>query len=219
MHLYVIRHGQSHVNLPDWTGDVDAGLTPLGEQQAAALAEWLPKNVTPIDAIYCSTMRRPRETVAPSAAAYGITPVFDDRLREVGNSNTHGEPFTSQNAPTMADWLSFDPTVDAVPFVPVARTPDTETVMHFRLRVSLFLESMIVQHRDQRVLAFCHGGVMDAIFDHCFGIGPWRRAGAFTNNTGISHFQYITRAGLTPWLLYSHNQTEHLRGLENGLTY
>ena len=52
MHLYVIRHGQSYVNLPDWKGDVDASLTPLGQQQAAALAEWLPKHLPDVNAIY-----------------------------------------------------------------------------------------------------------------------------------------------------------------------
>ena len=39
MHLYLIRHGQSFVNLPDWTGvNADEPLTELGQQQAAALA-------------------------------------------------------------------------------------------------------------------------------------------------------------------------------------
>lgn len=38
MHLYMIRHGQSHVNLPDWDGGFDEGLTELGQRQAAAQA-------------------------------------------------------------------------------------------------------------------------------------------------------------------------------------
>ena len=32
MHLYLIRHGQSYVNLPDWTGvNADEPLTELGQ--------------------------------------------------------------------------------------------------------------------------------------------------------------------------------------------
>ena len=52
MQLYMIRHGQSYVNLKDWEGgNVDAGLTELGQQQAAALAEWLPTELEQIDVL------------------------------------------------------------------------------------------------------------------------------------------------------------------------
>ena len=38
MDLYMIRHGQSYVNLKDWDkGNLDEGLTDLGKSQAAAL--------------------------------------------------------------------------------------------------------------------------------------------------------------------------------------
>jgi len=43
MQLYLVRHGQSHVNLADWNnGNSDEGLTELGQRQAALLAAWLP---------------------------------------------------------------------------------------------------------------------------------------------------------------------------------
>ena len=59
MHLYMIRHGQSHVNLAEWdSGNTDEGLTELGQKQAAALAQWLPKQVPAVNALYTSTMRR-----------------------------------------------------------------------------------------------------------------------------------------------------------------
>ena len=59
MHLYLIRHGQSHVNLEEWeSGNTDEGLTELGQRQAAALAEVDAgtESVEP-NAIYASTMR------------------------------------------------------------------------------------------------------------------------------------------------------------------
>ena len=59
MHLYLIRHGQSFVNLKDWKGgNLDAGLTELGQRQAAALARWLPSQLPTFDALYASTMQR-----------------------------------------------------------------------------------------------------------------------------------------------------------------
>ncbi len=71
MHLYLIRHGQSYVNLADWKpaspAEWDASLTPLGQRQAAALAKWLPTAVPHADALYASTMKRAQETaVSPS---------------------------------------------------------------------------------------------------------------------------------------------------------
>lgn len=100
MHLYMIRHGQSHVNLPDWTGgNRDEGLTALGQKQAAALAKWLAARVPAIDALYCSTMRRARETAQPLAAAYGCAVSYDDRLREVGNNRLDHHAWPSDDLP------------------------------------------------------------------------------------------------------------------------
>ena len=65
MHLYLIRHGQSFVNLREWDkGNVDVGLTPLGQRQAAALAGWLPSVIPTVDALYASTMLRAWYNVA-----------------------------------------------------------------------------------------------------------------------------------------------------------
>ena len=70
MQLYLIRHGQSYVNLEEWQhGNTDEGLTELGQQQAARLAAWLPTHLPRIDALYASTMRRARETAEASGAA------------------------------------------------------------------------------------------------------------------------------------------------------
>ena len=41
---------------------IDASLTDLGQQQAVALAAWLPNKIATIDALYSSTLQRARET-------------------------------------------------------------------------------------------------------------------------------------------------------------
>ena len=78
-----------------------------------------------------------------------------------------------------------------------------------------FIEETVQKHSGQTVLAVCHGGVMDAIFDYCFGVGPWRRCEIHTYNTGISHFEYIAIPGRETWRLYWHNMVEHFRLLED----
>ena len=119
MHLFLIRHGQSFVNLPEWDGGFDEGLTELGHRQAAALAAWMPGVVAHVDVIYCSTMLRARETAAPLAEAYGATIQFDDRLREVGTSRLDHTAWPSDSSLAYADYWASER-----PFAPV--TPDAE---------------------------------------------------------------------------------------------
>lgn len=46
MHLYVVRHGETWANAEQrYLGSLDPGLTELGQQQAEALGEYLPKNL------------------------------------------------------------------------------------------------------------------------------------------------------------------------------
>src|SRR5690606_25690741 len=94
MQLYLIRHGQSYVNLKEWTnGFTDEGLTDLGQEQAKRLARWLKETLPNVDHLYASTMKRARETAQSVADAYGCTIHFDDRLREIGNNRLDHAPW------------------------------------------------------------------------------------------------------------------------------
>ena len=100
-HLWIVRHGQSAGNVArdaaDAAGlsvidiaerDVDVPLSPLGEQQAAALGRWfaaMPPDERPTIVI-TSPYLRAQETVARVADAGGLHPdactEIDERLRE-----------------------------------------------------------------------------------------------------------------------------------------
>jgi probable phosphoglycerate mutase len=214
MHLYAIRHGQSYLNLPDWDGqDGDAPLSPHGEKQVEALAAWLPDHLPAVDAIYSSTLRRALDTAVRLGAAYGQEVHFDHRLREIGNNRIDQSLYPDGRVPSRSEWSAFWFTER--PFSPVATNDGAETWMHMRIRVAAFVEEMIQQRPGQSVIAVCHGGVMDAIFDYCFGIGPWRRCEVSTDNTGITHFEYVALPGRETWRLHQHNSVEHLRVLED----
>ena len=60
----------------------DPGLTEAGHRQAAAVAWWLAANRPDVGAIVASPLRRARETAAPIAAAFGLAPTIDARVRE-----------------------------------------------------------------------------------------------------------------------------------------
>ena len=215
MHLYVIRHGESLVNLPDWDGlDSDTPLSPLGEKQVEALAAWLPRHLPAVDAIYSSTLRRAKATSLPLGKAYGLDVLFDSRLIEIGGCHIDHSPYPEGQFPARANWTPTWPTT--YPFVPTSNADHSETWMHLRIRVATFIEDVLTQRPDQTVIAVCHGGVTDAIFDYCFGIGPWRRCEVQITNTGITHFEQCTMQDRPEiWRLHQHNLTEHLRVLES----
>ena len=208
MQLYLIRHGQSYVNLKEWDqGNTDSPLTELGEQQAEALAAWLPGHLPHIDALYASTMQRARQTAEAVAAPYGLTPQMDDRLRELGNNRFDHTAYSADELPReYAEYWG------AMPFAPtMVGGDDVETVMHARTRVGLFVEDVVERHQDEVVVAVCHGGVVECVFAHVFNVGPWGRCEVWNYNTGLTHFEYVAGPGTrSVWRLHFHNRVEHL---------
>jgi probable phosphoglycerate mutase len=208
MHLYLIRHGESYVNLADWAhGYSDVGLTELGQQQAAALAAWSSYHIPAIDILYTSTLQRAHETAAYLAQAYKCPIQEDDRLREIGTNKLDHTPWPGDNLPS----LSTDFWGTEIPFARLTPTADQgESWMHFRIRVGAFVEETVERHRGQVVVVVCHGGVLDVIFDHIFNVGPWRRCEVWTSNTGITHFEYMGHPGREAWRLHYYNRLDHL---------
>lgn len=207
MHLLLIRHGQSFVNLEDWTGGfVDAGLTDLGKKQAKRLADWIAQNVH-LDALYTSTMARTLETAAFLSAATGLTAQPDDRLREFGNCYANGLPVPAETMPVeYADFWGTERPHSRI-------SADGESWMLFRVRVSAFLDDLLERYARlepaQIVAVVCHGGVIDAAFDHVFNVGPRRRVEIWTYNTGIVHWEYQPDSGRESWRLHAHNLVHH----------
>ncbi|OXY90167.1 histidine phosphatase family protein [Streptomyces diastatochromogenes] len=83
MRLLLVRHGETPSNLDHLldTAVPGAGLTPLGEAQAAALPAALADE--DIEALYASTLLRTRLTAAPLAAARGLEVTVRDGIREI----------------------------------------------------------------------------------------------------------------------------------------
>ncbi len=210
MNLIMIRHGQSYVNLKDWDGgNTDEGLTPLGQKQAAALAAWLPGEVKEFDALYSSSMQRARETAEPLSEVYDQPLIIEDRLREIGNNRLDHTAWPSDDLPEYSDFWSSER-----PFSSTTPNRDMgESLMHFRVRVGNFIEELIDKHKQQTILAVCHGGVIEMTFDHVFNIGPWRRCEVWSHNTGIARFELVDHPLRETWRLHYHSRIEHLSSL------
>ena len=208
VHLLLVRHGQSYVNLEDWEeGYVDVGLTPLGRQQAERLGQWMADNMR-IDALYTSTMARAVETAAAITAATGMAARPDDRLREFGNCYADGRPVPAAEMPIR--YAEFWGTQR--PYTPISERG--ESWILFRVRVGTFLDDILARHGDgdpeTTVVAVCHGGVIDATFDYVFNVGAQRRVEVWTHNTGIVHWEHAPASGREPWRLHAHGMVHHL---------
>lgn len=215
MRLYFIRHGESHVNVAlDFSSlpSMDAELTEKGHQQAAALRDWMRKTEMKGDVLYSSTMRRAKETAAYVAEALNLPVVFEDRLREIGTAYSTGLPIEAENLPRKfgEEWA------DVTPFSSNVLDYDgVETWMHLRIRLAQFVEFLAQKHAQQQVYVIAHGGVIGAMFDNLFNVGPYRRAEIHTYNTGWSMFMYRPEHRYKPWSIYMHNRIDHL--IEAGL--
>lgn len=207
MHLYLIRHGQSYLNLPDYPlGNADEVLTALGQRQALALAQWLPQSLPQVDAIYASTLRRTVETAQPLAQAYGLTLQLDHRLREIGCNRRDHAPWPDQELPQYADfWSSERPFASITPAVEAG-----ESLMHFRARIGAFIEDLLSCHPQEHVLIVSHSRVIELVFDHVFNIGPWRQCEISVDHTAVTHVEYTNSLRRQAWRLHFHNRIDHL---------
>lgn len=83
--LVLVRHAQqsfNHLKDPSRPRAGDAPLSELGERQADTVGDALASEH--VDVVYTSHLLRAHETARRIAARHGLTPVVDERLREVG---------------------------------------------------------------------------------------------------------------------------------------
>ena len=87
--LVLLRHGVTDWNLvPRFQGHADIPLSSTGRDQAAAAAAYLAR-LRPAR-LWSSDLRRASETASYVAAATGLEPVLDGRLREVDVGDFQG---------------------------------------------------------------------------------------------------------------------------------
>jgi probable phosphoglycerate mutase len=87
--IYLIRHGATASSAEDrFAGSTDVDLSDEGRRQVASLARRLADDE--VTAVYCSPMRRTRETAQILAEPHGLTPVADAGLREIDHGHWEG---------------------------------------------------------------------------------------------------------------------------------
>jgi broad specificity phosphatase PhoE len=151
MDLILIRHAEPQRIAPGTGVPADPGLTELGHEQAARLADWFRHER--VDAVLSSPMRRAQETAAPIASAHGLDVEIVAGLIEYDANTDHYIPMEEMKA-------SADPRLKAMI---EGRWEEfgADGVEAFRARVAATLDEIIAAHPGQRVVAVCHGGIVN----------------------------------------------------------
>jgi broad specificity phosphatase PhoE len=161
--LWAVRHGQTTWNsLALVQGQDDtATLTPEGCLQAERLAERFAQQ--PVGAIYCSDLRRARQTAAPVASALGLTVRTDPLLRERNFGIYEGGPVSALQAG--ATGVSHGRVVDST-----VRPPGGESLDEVYERAVTFIDRLVDDDPVAAVLLVAHGGSVRAIRAYCAGL-------------------------------------------------
>jgi probable phosphoglycerate mutase len=178
-------------------GVADPELSAAGREQASRLADYLAAET--IDAIYCSPLRRARETAQPVADRFSLPIRVLDGVAEYDRSSNAYVPVEELKASNDPRWLEIR---DGV------WTSAEETEEEFVRRVVTATEDVVSRHSGQRVLVVCHGGVINAYLAHVLGLGA-RRGFFYPNYTSV-HRVAAARSGERS--IVTVNETPHLRG-------
>jgi broad specificity phosphatase PhoE len=206
--LFLVRHADAIPEedeiIPNGFYD-DLPLSRTGRKQAQALAERL--SGLSFDAIYSSPLRRCLETAAPLAERLGMTPIIMEGLKEIKLGNIRPLPDDSHDLAVLTKALQ-ERQLDIVRIAGESGhwdgIPDSEQSTSFRQRVVETLDEIVSNHIGQRILAFAHGGVINAYIAEVLGL---KKEFFFpAANTSIS----IVRASKKHRILYVLNDIGHI---------
>lgn len=167
--LFIVRHGEadyaSQRMTPTPRGrQYDPPLSDRGREQAELLTERL-LLMDPPSAVYCSPLRRARETLAPFLERAGIEPEYEDDLMEAHIGEWEGKPF-EEILREDRDLLERFRNRSAI----WSMAPGVEDEEEFRARVREAIERIIRKHASGNILVVAHGGVINAYCGQVLGL-------------------------------------------------
>lgn len=148
MPITLVRHAEVETAyIGKYNGHIDIGLSERGKAQAQALAEKLQAQT--YDEVYCSDLRRARDTLA--AFSLDVEPIFTKALREKSWGRHEGKSFEEIEAEGIK-YENFTQWIEAL---------DGERMEVFQSRVFNFLHS--IEQRDKNILVVTHAGVIKVL--------------------------------------------------------
>ena len=198
-----IRHAESTSNANTATTVqevIDAPLTPLGQQQAIDLAGLLAGY--DITTIYTSALQRTQQTIAPTAALFGLTPIEDARTNEwyIGDVTSLAELAAANPLSIIGAWAAGNTSAKAA-------LPNAESLDDLAARVVPAWTEIINLHKDEDgvVVLVGHGAETGMVMPYfAQNVTPQFAFSHGMHNTGIIQLElindvpYVTNGQGTP---------------------
>jgi len=183
MRLIIVRHGESEWNrIGRYQGQLDAPLSELGLQQAAALADRLRNE--PIDAIFTSPLQRAAETARAIARHHQWTPEVEPALLEIHHGDWQGllaDDVITRYGEGLREWRAY-PTR--------SQMPNGESFSNILKRVMDFKERICEHYHGKNVLISTHDVVVKILVADALGMNMDRINRIWVTNASISVIEY-----------------------------
>jgi probable phosphoglycerate mutase len=207
--LWLIRHGEAHINQPRGDGLVswvdEYGLTTAGIEQAELLAGRLVADpeINP-NVIVASSYPRARQTAEIAGVALGLAVHLEDDLQE-------WRPGPDTQGLTLVEALASWERVRAGEGHDDRLSPGTETHNEFIERVDTTLVRLAGQQVGHEVLVFTHGGVIGRSFTTLMGVPHASTLnGLYAKHTSLTEWSLAEDINPPRWLLGRYNDATHL---------
>lgn len=155
--VYFVRHGTTASNAGGrFQGSSDIPLGDMGLRQADALGERF--RDVPLDAVYCSPLKRARQTADGVCKYKDFSPIIENDLREIdgGALEGHTNEENTQKYPDVMYALRNDPArFDA---------PEGEKALDVWKRVKGAIEKIVVENPDRTIAIVSHGFALMTYF-------------------------------------------------------
>lgn len=170
--VILVRHAETPQHAENrYVGRTDVSLTDAGRDQAETLAGWAKR--ADLTGIWCSPLRRCKETAAPSVEATGLSVRYDDRLVELdfGEAELLTSKEMHEAFPEARKAFEADPYRNPL--------PGGEDPARAIERVCAALDEIGNGESGSKVLVVAHGTLIRLAVCELFGIDPGRYRNVF----------------------------------------
>ena len=177
--VYLVRHGSVvGAETRRFIGHLDVPLSPLGEEQMAALASRL--HAIRVDAVYASDLQRARRSAEILAAPHRLSPVAVPELREFAMGRWEGltaEQIRGLDELAFTTWMA-----DVAGY----QFPEGESLAQLAGRAWPAFERIVAAHPNGSIAIVAHGGTNRMILCRALGLSPVRLLALGQDYAGLS---------------------------------
>jgi broad specificity phosphatase PhoE len=160
--LFLVRHGATQLSAEDrFAGSTDVDLSDEGRAQASRLGERLRDDR--VVAVYCSPLRRTRDTAAALATPHGLEPIEDAGLREIDHGHWEGLTRSQVETRFHDEYVRWEE--DPFTFAPQGG----ECGLDVMARALPVIRRIVETHRGQNVVVVSHKATIRLVISSLLG--------------------------------------------------